>query len=84
MKEFETSVIPLSSLIQTLKDDLIEKNQLIRIEQVSQITTLAKSSIRLWVAQSKFPPPIRLSPTINVWRLQDVMCWINSKQGEQD
>jgi len=55
-------------------------NQLIRIEQVSKVTTLAKSSINLWVAQGKFPKPIMLSPVVKVWRLADINSWIEEHQ----
>jgi prophage regulatory protein len=51
-------------------------NQLVRIEQVSKVTTLAKSSINLWVAQGKFPKPIMLSPVIKVWLIADINNWI--------
>ena len=51
-------------------------NQLIRIEQVSKVTTLAKSSINLWVAQGKFPKPIMLSPVVKVWLIADINNWI--------
>ena len=51
-------------------------NQLVRIEQVSKITTLAKSSINLWVAQGKFPKPIMLSPVVKVWIIADINNWI--------
>jgi len=54
-------------------------NQLLRIDRVSEITTLAKSSINLWVAQGKFPRPIMLSPVVKVWRLADIDDWINQK-----
>ena len=56
--------------------DTYEPNQLIRIDQVSKVTTLAKSSINLWVAQGKFPKPIMLSPVVKVWRLADINNWI--------
>jgi len=65
------------------KLDLIKSCQLIRIDEVSSITTLAKSSINLWVAQGKFIPPITLSPTVKVWKLQDVSNWIESQRGIQ-
>jgi prophage regulatory protein len=65
------------SLDQSRKS-LIEKSQLIRIDEVSAITTLAKSSINLWVSQGKFVKPITLSPTVKVWKLQDVLSWIDS------
>lgn len=50
-------------------------DQLLRINEVSKLTTLSKSSINLWVAQSKFPKPIALSKTVKVWRLRDVREW---------
>lgn len=52
--------------------------QLIRIDKVSAITTLGKSSINLWVFQGRFPRPIALSSTVKVWRLKDVEDWINT------
>jgi predicted DNA-binding transcriptional regulator AlpA len=41
-------------------------NQLLRIQEVSTLTSLAKSTINLWVAQGKFPKPVLLSPTVKV------------------
>jgi prophage regulatory protein len=52
--------------------------QLLRIAAVSELTSLAKSTINLWVAQGKFPRPIALSPTIKVWRSQQITDWVNS------
>ena len=57
----------------------LEACQLIRISELSKLTTLSKSSINLWVAQGKFIPPIVLSPTVKVWKLQNVIDWIDAK-----
>jgi prophage regulatory protein len=59
--------------------------ELLRIKDVCATTSLAKSTINLWVAQGKFPKPITLSPTIKVWRSQQVMDWIEllGKQSDQ-
>ena len=70
-------------LLDLSNQDLAQKIQLIRIAQVSAITTLAKSSINLWVAQSKFPKPITLSATVKVWKLQSVVDWIESQKVNQ-
>ena len=70
-------------LVDLPNQDLVQKIQLIRIDQVSAITTLAKSSINLWVAQSKFPKPITLSTTVKVWKLQDVINWIEALKVNQ-
>ena len=59
-----------------LAPEIILPNQLVRIDRVSEITTLAKSSINLWVSQGKFPKPIMLSPVVKVWRLADISKWI--------
>ena len=71
-------------LLDPSNQDLVQKIQLIRIDQVSAITTLAKSSINLWVAQSKFPKPITLSTTVKVWKLQDVVNWIDAQKAAQE
>ena len=52
-------------------------NKLVRINEVGQLLSLGKSTIRLWVAQGKLPEPIALSPTIKVWRMQELLEWID-------
>jgi prophage regulatory protein len=54
-------------------------NQLMRIKEVSDFTSIAKSTINLWVAQGKFPKPIALSQTIKVWRVQQLLDWIDAQ-----
>ena len=54
------------------------QSKLLRIEEVSEITTLGKSTINLWVAQGKFPAPTLLSQTLKVWRLNVVKSWVES------
>jgi prophage regulatory protein len=55
--------------------------QLLRINDVAMLTTLSKSCINLWVAQGRFPKPITLSPTIKVWRAQQLSDWIEAQDG---
>ena len=57
-------------------------NQLLRIQEVSNLTSLAKSTINLWVTQGKFPKPLMLSPTIKVWRLQQLLDFIDEQVKE--
>jgi len=54
----------------------IAPDQLLRITEVSRLTSLAKSTINLWVSQGKFPKPLTLSPTIKVWKSQSLIDWI--------
>jgi prophage regulatory protein len=58
---------------------MTNNNQLLRIKEVSEFTSIAKSTINLWVAQGKFPKPISLSPTIKVWRFQQLLDWIEKQ-----
>lgn len=62
-----------------------KKSKLLRIEDVSDLSTLGKSTINLWVAQGKFPKPVHLSSTLKVWRLADVSGWIEAAmKGEKN
>jgi predicted DNA-binding transcriptional regulator AlpA len=61
-----------------------DPNQLLRIEGVSKFTTLATSTINLWVAQGKFPKPITLSKTIKVWRFKDITTWTDKHVENQE
>jgi prophage regulatory protein len=61
----------------------ISPDQLLRITEVSRLTSLAKSTINLWVAQGKFPKPITLSPTIKVWRNQSLSGWIEMQSNNE-
>jgi prophage regulatory protein len=58
--------------------DNLDTNRLLRIAEVCNQTSLAKSTIWLWVAQQKFPKPLSLSPTVKVWRKSDIDAWIDS------
>ena len=51
--------------------------QLLRIEDVSQKTTLAKSTIWLKIAQGNFIPPAHIGG-ICVWKAADIDSWIES------
>jgi len=62
----------------------IRPDQLLRITEVSSLTSLAKSTINLWVAQGKFPKPLTLSPTIKVWRNQSLMDWIEMQSNNNN
>jgi predicted DNA-binding transcriptional regulator AlpA len=57
-------------------------DQLLRIRDVSKLTTLSKSSINLWIAQGRFPKPITLSQTVKVWHLKDVRIWAESMKNQ--
>lgn len=55
------------------------ENQLIRIKDVSSLTTLARSTIWAKVAAGEFPKPIKLSHSVSVWRQIEIESWINDR-----
>jgi predicted DNA-binding transcriptional regulator AlpA len=63
-----------------MAENTSNSDQLLRIGELAKLTTLSKSCINLWVMQGKFIPPITLSPTVKVWRLGDVLKWIESQK----
>jgi prophage regulatory protein len=56
--------------------DTIRSSRLLRLRDVSELTSLGKSTINLWVANGKFPAPTALSATIKVWRQSDIDGWM--------
>ena len=54
-----------------------KKKHLIRISDVSEITSLGKSTINLWVREGRFPEPIKVSATLKVWKYSDIIDWIS-------
>ena len=57
-------------------NDVVQSDdQLLRIGDIAELTTLSKSCINLWVAQGKFPKPIPLSRTVKVWRFKEIREW---------
>jgi predicted DNA-binding transcriptional regulator AlpA len=80
---FQKKVAPVTQWDTDSKAESLHAQQLLRINELSQLTTLSKSCINLWVAQGKFPPPITFSATVKVWVLQDVLDFIESQRGSK-
>lgn len=57
--------------------------RLLRLPEVSELTSLGKSTINLWVVQGRFPAPTSLSATIKVWRQSDIERWISVAFGDK-
>ena len=62
----------------------LKANQLLRIQDASSLTTIGKSTIRLWIVQGKFPKPMTLSPTIKVWRAEQILDWIEQQKAHSE
>jgi predicted DNA-binding transcriptional regulator AlpA len=49
----------------------------VKLQEVSSLTTLGKSTILAWEAKGSFPKAVRLSKTLRVWLLEDIQNWIS-------
>ena len=57
--------------------------QFLKLEDVSKITQLGKSTILAWESQGRFPAAVRLSPAFRVWLESDVHEWMMNKRNAQ-
>jgi prophage regulatory protein len=48
----------------------------LRITEVMKKTSIARSTIWLWVSENKFSKPIKLSPRITVWEEEKINYWM--------
>ncbi len=53
----------------------------LRIKQILPFVGLSKTTINDWSKVGKFPKPIKLSPTIAVWKASDIHAWL-AEHGE--
>lgn len=59
--------------MQTVKPENIRFKD---INQTAEITSLGKSTIRVWETEGRFPKSIKLSSTKRVWLEADLINWI--------
>lgn len=57
-----------------------EAPRFLKLDQVSSITQLGKSTVLAWESQGRFPKAVRLSPAFRVWLESDVHEWMMNKR----
>ena len=65
-------------------DKQLEERRIIRIDEVSQLTGLARSTIYKKVSEGGFPPPVRLGARSVGWRLTDIDLWLQAPERQWD
>jgi prophage regulatory protein len=58
--------------------------KILRLLGVLDTVCVSKSTIYQWVADGKFPAPIRLGPRSVGWRQSDVDAWLESRQSARN
>lgn len=57
------------------------KLKLIRIGEVSKLTTISKSHIYTLARQGKFPKPRKISVNTSVWLQSEILQWMEDQLG---
>lgn len=57
------------------------QQQLVRLSEVSDVTTLSKASIYRLLKGGRFPTPVRIGERRVAWKLSDVMSWVEQRTG---
>jgi prophage regulatory protein len=54
-------------------------SQFYRINQLTQMLSVSKSTIWYWVKKGAFPEPYSLGENVTGWRALDIQDWIESR-----
>lgn len=46
---------------------------------VPAIVPIARSTLHKWVAEGRFPKPVKLGPAVTAWRVEQVREWIEAQ-----
>lgn len=57
-------------------------DRVIRVNEVAGIIGVGKSTVWLWDREGKIPKSFKLTPSTTVWRLSEIMEWLDKKQQE--
>lgn len=61
------------------KNPIQVPDQILKRPRVQELTSLPVSTLYAWVAQGRFPAPVRLGERSVGWRLSDVQGWLDSR-----
>jgi prophage regulatory protein len=65
----------------TVATDLPETGFIRAAKLVPGIIPIARSTLHKWVAEGRFPKPVKLGPAVTAWRVEDVRAWIAKQPG---
>lgn len=57
----------------------VRKDRLLRVDEVTRITGLARSTIYKMMDSGTFPRPLRVGERAVRWRESDVVAWLESR-----
>lgn len=64
-------------------DSNIKEMTFLRKASLLKSFKISNSTLWRWVKSGKFPAPIKMSNRISVWRFDEVMIWLESKDSSR-
>lgn len=58
-----------------LQTKVMHAKMLIRLTDVSKVVSASRSTIYKWVAEGRFPAPVRVSERAIRWRVDEIRAW---------
>ena len=58
--------------------------KLIKLKTVMECTGLARSTVYKFIAEGRFPKPVKLGPRMVAWVEGEIQQWILERIGERD
>ena len=46
------------------------------------VVPVARATLHRWVAEGRFPKPVKLGPGTTAWRVEDVRAWIAQRSAD--
>ena len=65
-------------------DKPLEERRIVRRDEVSKLTGLARATIYKKINDGSFPPPIRLGARAVGWRMSDIDTWLQAPERRWD
>lgn len=91
-KRLKSAIWPAAKLTQIAPDPLtpLDKINQLRVVMpqagyirqallIPGILPISSATLWRWVSTGKFPKPIKISPRITAWRVEDIAKWLTSK-----
>ena len=62
----------------------LETRRIIRREEVTRLTGIARATLYKLISEGKFPAPLRLGVRSVGWRLSDIDAWLEAPERKWD
>ena len=62
----------------------LESRRIIRREEVTHLTGIARATLYKLISEGRFPAPLRLGPRSVGWRLADIDKWLAAPERHWD